>query len=135
MHLAEAVIAGASTAPSRVQIHERGVNEDLLLVILKAVMRRRPDLKVVLMSATLNADKFAAFFPGAAAVHVPGFTFPVTVKYLGDALVESGVTFTPPEVPHPPPPFRIPPTLQSPAGCAFLHAGRFEGAPSCLCVG
>lgn len=85
------------------QIHERGVNEDLLLVILKAVMQRRPDLKVVLMSATLNADKFAAFFPGAGTVHIPGFTFPVTVKYLDAALVESGVTFTPPEVSYPPP--------------------------------
>lgn len=76
------------------QIHERGVNEDLLLVILKAVLRRRPGLKVVLMSATLNADKFAAFFPGAATVHIPGFTFPVTIKYLAEALTESRVTFT-----------------------------------------
>jgi ATP-dependent RNA helicase DHX36 len=77
------------------EIHERGVNEDLLLVILKDVMRRRPSLKVVLMSATLNADAFAAFFPGATAVHIPGFTFPVEIVYLEEALQRSGVQFVP----------------------------------------
>lgn len=77
------------------EIHERGINEDLLLIILKDVLARRRDLKLVLMSATLNAAAFQGYFPGSAAVHIPGFTFPVDVRYLGDALQESGVAFPP----------------------------------------
>ena len=75
------------------EIHERGINEDLLLIILKDLLPRRRDLKLVLMSATLNAEAFQGYFPGSAAVHIPGFTFPVDVRYLGDALEESGVPF------------------------------------------
>lgn len=68
------------------EIHERGVNEDLLLIVLKEVLAMRPGLKVILMSATLNAEKFAAFYPGSKPVHIPGYTFPVDVRYLEDAL-------------------------------------------------
>jgi HrpA-like RNA helicase len=78
------------------EIHERGINEDLLLIILKDLLSRRPDLKLILMSATLNADSFTDFFPGSAAFHIPGFTFPVQIKYLADALQESGVAFQAP---------------------------------------
>lgn len=75
------------------EIHERGINEDLLLIILKGVLPRRPDLRIVLMSATLNAETFQAFYPGSAAIHIPGFTFPVSVTYLQEALEESGIRF------------------------------------------
>ena len=44
------------------QVHERDINTDFLLVILKQLLRRRPDLKIVLMSATLNADLFLKYF-------------------------------------------------------------------------
>ena len=78
------------------EIHERGVNEDLLLVVLKEVLALRPDLKVILMSATLNADKFAAFYTGSKSVHIPGYTFPVAVRYLEDALRASQLQFPAP---------------------------------------
>ena len=80
------------------EIHERGINEDLLLIILRDLLPVRPDLKLVLMSATLNAASFQEFFPGAAAVHIPGFTFPVDVHYLDAALEASGVPFVNPKV-------------------------------------
>jgi ATP-dependent RNA helicase DHX36 len=75
------------------EIHERGINEDLLLIILKDLLPKRPDLKLVLMSATLNAAAFKSYFPGAGMVHIPGFTFPVAVKYLEDVLSTSRVRF------------------------------------------
>lgn len=75
------------------EIHERGVNEDLLLIVLKEVLALRPDLKVILMSATLNADKFVAFYPGSKPVHISGYTFPVDVRYLEDALAASQLQF------------------------------------------
>ena len=57
------------------EIHERGMNEDFLLVVLRNLILERPDLKLVLMSATLDAEKFAGYFDGAptlpAGVHVP----------------------------------------------------------------
>ncbi|KAF2369076.1 Helicase-associated domain [Trinorchestia longiramus] len=46
----------------------------------------RPDLKLVLMSATLNAEKFSEYYGGCPMVHIPGFTFPVTEYYLEDVL-------------------------------------------------
>ena len=65
------------------EIHERGVNEDFLLIVLRELLPRRPDLKLVLMSATLNAALFAGYFGGATpTVHIPGFTFPVRELYL-----------------------------------------------------
>lgn len=75
------------------EIHERGINEDLLLIILKGVLPRRPDLRIILMSATLNADTFQAYYPGSRAVHIPGFTFPVKITYLEGALALSGQRF------------------------------------------
>jgi HrpA-like RNA helicase len=75
------------------EIHERGINEDLLLIILKDMLPARPDLKLILMSATLNAADLQAYFPGAAAVHIPGFTFPVETLYLEDALNASRIQF------------------------------------------
>lgn len=75
------------------EIHERGVNEDLLLMALKQVLALRPNLKVILMSATLNADKFSAFYPGSKPVHIPGYTFPVNTHYLEHALKASGLPF------------------------------------------
>lgn len=49
-------------------------------------MARRPDLKVVLMSATVDAQRFSAYLYGAPILTVPGRTFPVQTKYLEDAI-------------------------------------------------
>lgn len=48
-----------------IQVHERDLDTDFLLIILKGLLAKRPGLKLVLMSATLNADMFSDFFGGA----------------------------------------------------------------------
>ncbi|KAB1223779.1 putative ATP-dependent RNA helicase DHX57 [Morella rubra] len=47
------------------EIHERGMNEDFLLIVLKDLLPRRPELRLILMSATLNAELFSSYFGGA----------------------------------------------------------------------
>ncbi|BAT11260.1 Os10g0471350 [Oryza sativa Japonica Group] len=68
------------------EIHERGMNEDFLIIILRDLLPRRPDLRLVLMSATINAELFSKYFGEAPIMHIPGFTFPVTELFLEDIL-------------------------------------------------
>lgn len=68
------------------EIHERGMNEDFLLIVLKDILPRRPDLRLVLMSATLNAELFSKYFNLAPTCHIPGFTHPVKSHFLEDIL-------------------------------------------------
>ncbi|KAG2537592.1 hypothetical protein PVAP13_9NG309500 [Panicum virgatum] len=68
------------------EIHERGMNEDFLIIILRDLLPRRPDLRLVLMSATINAELFSKYFGDAPIMHIPGFTFPVTELFLEDVL-------------------------------------------------
>lgn len=46
----------------RIKVHERDINTDFLLILLRDLLKKRPDLRVVLMSATLNAESFAEYF-------------------------------------------------------------------------
>ncbi|PSS15858.1 DExH-box ATP-dependent RNA helicase [Actinidia chinensis var. chinensis] len=71
------------------EIHERGMNEDFLLIILRDLLPRRPDLRLVLMSATINADLFSNYFGNAPTIHIPGMTFPVAELFLEDVLEKS----------------------------------------------
>ncbi|KAL0248120.1 hypothetical protein GEMRC1_003356 [Eukaryota sp. GEM-RC1] len=64
------------------EAHERTVATDVLLGILKSLLPQRPDLRVIVMSATLNSEKFTSYFPNAPLLTVPGRLFPVDVKYL-----------------------------------------------------
>lgn len=69
------------------EVHERSVDTDFLLALLRDVMNARPDLKIVLMSATLDANIFASYFGGSdkvGEVHIPGRTYSVTDYYLDD---------------------------------------------------
>ncbi|XP_062166386.1 DExH-box ATP-dependent RNA helicase DExH1 isoform X2 [Alnus glutinosa] len=68
------------------EIHERGMNEDFLLIILRDLLPRRPDLRLILMSATINADLFSKYFGNAPTIHIPGLTFPVAEFFLEDVL-------------------------------------------------
>ncbi|KAF9241384.1 hypothetical protein BU15DRAFT_44905 [Melanogaster broomeanus] len=79
------------------EVHERDVDTDLLLVVLKRVMEDRKarniPLKVILMSATIDPRLFQEYFPDAAGnkakvIEIPGRTFPVTKHYLDDFLGE-----------------------------------------------
>lgn len=53
------------------EIHERGMNEDFLLIILRDLLPQRPDLRLILMSATINADMFSKYFGDAPTMHIP----------------------------------------------------------------
>ncbi|ONH95877.1 hypothetical protein PRUPE_7G093700 [Prunus persica] len=68
------------------EIHERGMNEDFLLIILRDLLPRRPDLRLILMSATINADLFSKYFGNCPTIHIPGLTFPVAELFLEDIL-------------------------------------------------
>ncbi|XP_051122066.1 DExH-box ATP-dependent RNA helicase DExH5, mitochondrial-like isoform X2 [Andrographis paniculata] len=76
------------------EIHERGINEDFLLIILKDLLPRRPDLRLILMSATLDAGLFSTYFGGAPVVHIPGFTYPVQTHFLENILEATGYQLT-----------------------------------------
>ncbi|KAE8717061.1 hypothetical protein F3Y22_tig00110065pilonHSYRG00310 [Hibiscus syriacus] len=67
------------------EIHERGMNEDFLLIISRD-LPRRPDLRLILMSTTINADLFSKYFGNAPTIHIPGLTFPVAELFLEDVL-------------------------------------------------
>lgn len=74
------------------EVHERSIDSDFLLIVLKKLLVRRKDLKVVLMSATVDADRFSKYLGGAPVLNVPGRTFPVQVNYLEDAIEITGYT-------------------------------------------
>ena len=63
------------------EAHERSLNVDFLLGILKRILARRRDLKVVVSSATLDTEKFSKFFDGAPAITVPGRLYPIETRY------------------------------------------------------
>ncbi|KAG2159994.1 P-loop containing nucleoside triphosphate hydrolase protein [Suillus bovinus] len=68
------------------EVHERSIESDFLLIVLKSLLSQRSDLKVILMSATVDADKLSNYFNGCPTLHVPGRTFPVDVRFLEDAI-------------------------------------------------
>ncbi|KAF5020191.1 hypothetical protein F66182_7796 [Fusarium sp. NRRL 66182] len=74
------------------EVHERSIDSDFLLIVLKKLLKRRQDLRVVLMSATVDAERFSAYLGGAPVLNVPGRTFPVQVRYLEDAIDLTGYT-------------------------------------------
>ncbi len=61
------------------EAHERNLNVDFLLGYVKRLIPRRPDLRVIVSSATLDPARFAAFFGGAPVIEVSGRTYPVEV--------------------------------------------------------
>jgi pre-mRNA-splicing factor ATP-dependent RNA helicase DHX15/PRP43 len=63
------------------EAHERTLATDILMGLLKEVVKRRPDLKIIVMSATLDALKFQKYFNDAPLLRVPGRTFPVETFY------------------------------------------------------
>ncbi|KAL8463432.1 hypothetical protein ACS0TY_034184 [Phlomoides rotata] len=76
------------------EIHERGINEDFLLIVLRDLLPRRPELRLVLMSATLDAELFSSYFGGVPMVQIPGFTYPVRTHFLESILETTGYKLT-----------------------------------------
>lgn len=72
------------------EVHERTEESDFLLLVLKDLIIQRPDLKIILMSATLNANLFSEYFYNCPTVHIPGRTFPVDQFFLEDAIEKTG---------------------------------------------
>ncbi|KLU92471.1 hypothetical protein MAPG_11416 [Magnaporthiopsis poae ATCC 64411] len=63
------------------EAHERTIATDVLFALLKKAVKRRPDLKIIVTSATLDADKFSAYFNECPIFTIPGRTFPVEILY------------------------------------------------------
>ena len=63
------------------EAHERSLNNDFILGYLKQLLPRRPDLKVIITSATIDVERFAKHFNNAPIIEVSGRTYPVEVRY------------------------------------------------------
>ncbi|EIW66325.1 hypothetical protein TREMEDRAFT_45797 [Tremella mesenterica DSM 1558] len=68
------------------EAHERGVDTDLLICLLKEILERNKTLKVVIMSATINERIFIDYFNGCPSLSIPGFTYPVKDHYLENVI-------------------------------------------------
>lgn len=61
------------------EAHERSLSTDVLMGLLKKILSRRRDLKLIVTSATMNAEKFSAFYGNSPTYTIPGRTFPVEI--------------------------------------------------------
>ncbi|EPS69371.1 hypothetical protein M569_05391, partial [Genlisea aurea] len=68
------------------EIHERDRFSDLMLAIIRDLLPSYPHLRLVLMSATIDAERFSMYFGNCPVIQVPGFTHPVRTFYLEDVL-------------------------------------------------
>ncbi len=64
------------------EAHERSLNIDFLLGYLKTLLARRPELKLIITSATIDVERFSEHFGGAPVIEVSGRTYPVEVVYM-----------------------------------------------------
>lgn len=80
------------------EIHERDVNSDFLMVVLRDMVHTYPDLRVVLMSATIDTTLFAEYFGQCPVIEIPGRTHPVQQLFLEDCIEMTQFVPPPPEV-------------------------------------
>ncbi|MGV1004973.1 MAG: ATP-dependent RNA helicase HrpA [Candidatus Nanopelagicales bacterium] len=71
------------------EAHERSLNIDFLLGYLNRLVPKRPDLRVIITSATIDVERFSAHFDGAPIVEVSGRTYPVEIRYQPVADIEA----------------------------------------------
>ena len=76
------------------EAHERSLNIDFVLGLLKRVLKVRHDLKIIVSSATMNAEKFSTYFDGSPIVTIDTITYPVTVIYDPPTIPASTQTLT-----------------------------------------
>ncbi|XP_045750904.1 ATP-dependent RNA helicase DHX29 isoform X5 [Mirounga angustirostris] len=72
------------------EVHERSVQSDFLLIILKEILRKRSDLHLILMSATVDSEKFSTYFTHCPILRISGRSYPVEVFHLEDIIEETG---------------------------------------------
>ncbi|KAG7209519.1 hypothetical protein KM043_015604 [Ampulex compressa] len=82
------------------EIHERTTESDFIISLLKLIIPKRPDLKILLMSATLNSEQFSNYYDNCPMIHIPGFTYPVQEYYLEDILCLTEFSFPKPPCPE-----------------------------------
>ena len=63
------------------EAHERSLHTDILLTLVKDLSIVRPELKIIISSATLEAEKFSSYFNKAPIIKIPGRRFPVDIFY------------------------------------------------------
>ena len=63
------------------EAHERSLNVDFLLGYMKTLLPKRPELKLIVSSATIDTQRFSDYFGGAPVVEVEGRTYPVEIRY------------------------------------------------------
>lgn len=68
------------------EAHERSLNVDVLFGVMKKLLARRSDLKLIVTSATMDADRFSHYFGNAPIFRIPGRTFPVDVQFSRSAV-------------------------------------------------
>ncbi|KAG0001580.1 hypothetical protein BGZ79_004460 [Entomortierella chlamydospora] len=74
------------------EVHERSVDSDFLLIILRDLVRKRKDLKLILMSATINSELFSGYFDNCPVIEIPGFTHPVEELFMEQIVARTGHT-------------------------------------------
>ena len=78
------------------EVHERHLHGDFLLGLMKCLIQQREDLRIILMSATINLKLFSDYFNGTAPViQVPGRLFPISLQYHAVPVVEQGDRLNP----------------------------------------
>ncbi|KAK1439472.1 hypothetical protein QVD17_05290 [Tagetes erecta] len=77
------------------EAHERSLNTDLLLALIKDLLYRRSDLRLIIMSATADAQQLSKYFFGCHTYHVVGRTFPVDIIYAPETSHNAEFSFVP----------------------------------------
>lgn len=75
------------------EIHERDVNTDFIMVVLRDMVHTYPDVRLILMSATIDTSLFSEYFNDCPVVEVPGRSFPVQGKIFFFVILEKPLFF------------------------------------------
>ncbi|CAF1151787.1 unnamed protein product [Adineta steineri] len=70
------------------EIHERNIEMDFLLIFIKRLLQIRQDIKIILMSASIQAEKFSLYFNNCPILHIPGNIYPIKEYFLEDYITK-----------------------------------------------